>query len=89
MSRALSFMADPALAASVLPGPGEGFGIPAFLAQAGTVYMIAEAISEEAPVAPLLRHGHRDPLCRRADGPGLGGPASGSAAFDGPGYLKP
>ena len=54
MSRALSFMADPALAASVLPGPGEGFGIPAFLAQAGTVYMIAEAISEEAPVAPLF-----------------------------------
>jgi type IV secretory pathway TraG/TraD family ATPase VirD4 len=54
MSRALSFMADPALAASVLPGPGEGFDIPAFLAQAGTVYMIAEAVSEEAPVAPLF-----------------------------------
>src|SRR3984957_14698022 len=31
MSRALSFMADPDLAASVLPGPGEGFDIPAFL----------------------------------------------------------
>ena len=54
MSRALSFMADPALAASVLPGPGEGFDIPAFLAQAGTVYMIAEATTEEAPVAPLF-----------------------------------
>ncbi|HEX6523736.1 MAG TPA: hypothetical protein VF070_27610 [Streptosporangiaceae bacterium] len=54
MSRAFSFMADPALAASVLPGPGEGFDIPAFLAQAGTVYMIAEAISQEAPVAPLF-----------------------------------
>jgi type IV secretory pathway TraG/TraD family ATPase VirD4 len=54
MSRALSFMADPALAASVLPGLGEGFDIPAFLAQAGTVYMIAEAVSEEAPVAPLF-----------------------------------
>ena len=54
MSRALAFMADPALAASVLPGPGEGFDIPAFLAQAGTVYMIAEAVSEEAPVAPLF-----------------------------------
>jgi type IV secretory pathway TraG/TraD family ATPase VirD4 len=54
MSRALSFMADPALAASVLPGPGEGFDIPEFLAQAGTVYMIAEAVSEEAPVAPLF-----------------------------------
>jgi type IV secretion system protein VirD4 len=54
MSRALAFMADPALAASVLPGPGGGFDIPAFLADRGTVYMIAEAVSEEAPVAPLF-----------------------------------
>ena len=54
MSRALSFMADPALAISVLPGPGEGFDIGAFLAAAGTVYMIAEAVTEEAPVAPLF-----------------------------------
>ena len=30
MSRALSFMADPALAASVLPAPGTGFDIPCF-----------------------------------------------------------
>ncbi len=54
MSRALSFMADPALAVSVLPGPGEGFGIAEFLRDAGTVYMIAEAVTEEAPVAPLF-----------------------------------
>jgi type IV secretion system protein VirD4 len=54
MSRALSFMADPALAVSVLPSPGEGFDIGAFLAAAGTVYMIAEAVTEEAPVAPLF-----------------------------------
>jgi TraM recognition site of TraD and TraG len=54
MSRALSFMADPALAASVLPAPGTGFRIPAFLRDAGTLYMIAEAVSEEAPVAPLF-----------------------------------
>jgi hypothetical protein len=47
-------MADPALAASVLPAPGTGFDIPSFLAEAGTVYMIAEAVSEEAPVAPLF-----------------------------------
>ena len=47
-------MADPDLAASVLPAPGTGFDIPAFLAEAGTVYMIAEAVSEEAPVAPLF-----------------------------------
>jgi type IV secretion system protein VirD4 len=54
MSRALSFMADPALAVSVLPGPGEGFDIARFLADAGTVYMIADAVTEEAPVAPLF-----------------------------------
>ena len=34
MSRALSFMADPALAAAVLPGPDGGFDIPAFLRDA-------------------------------------------------------
>ena len=54
MSRALSFMADPALAASVLPAPGTGFHIPAFLRETGTLYMIAEAVSGEAPVAPLF-----------------------------------
>jgi type IV secretory pathway TraG/TraD family ATPase VirD4 len=54
MSRALAFMADPALAASVLPAPGDGFDIPAFLRDAGTVYLIAEATTEDAPVAPLF-----------------------------------
>ena len=54
MSRSLAFMADPALAASVLPGPGDGFDIPAFLDGTGTVYLIAEAVSEDAPVAPLF-----------------------------------
>jgi len=54
MFRALAFMADPDLAASVLPAPHAGFDIPAFLAEAGTVYMIAEAVAEEAPVAPLF-----------------------------------
>ena len=54
MSRALAFMADPALAASVLPGPGENFDISAFLDERGTLYMIAEALGEDAPVAPLF-----------------------------------
>jgi len=54
MSRSLSFMADPDLAAAVLPGPGGGFDIPAFVRGAGTVHLIAEAVSEEAPVAPLF-----------------------------------
>ena len=54
MSRALSFMADPALAVSVLPGAG-GFDIDRVPARdAGTVYMIADAVTEEAPVAPLF-----------------------------------
>ena len=35
-------------------GPGDGFDIPAFLDRTGTVYLIAEAVSEEAPVAPLF-----------------------------------
>src|SRR6266536_5291503 len=53
MSRALSFMADPALAESVLPGP-EGFDIAGFLAERGTLYMIAESAHEEAPDEPLF-----------------------------------
>ena len=53
MSRALSFMADPALAESVLPAT-EPFSIEAFLRGRGTLYMIAESSHEEAPVAPLF-----------------------------------
>jgi hypothetical protein len=41
MPRAHSFMADPALAASVLPSLGNGFDMPSFLCETGTVYMIA------------------------------------------------
>ncbi len=54
MSRALAFMADPDLAACVLPAPGTGFDIGDFLYHCGTVYLIAEAVSEDAPVAPLF-----------------------------------
>jgi type IV secretory pathway TraG/TraD family ATPase VirD4 len=54
MTRALSFMADPALATSVLPGPGGGFDIAEFLRDTGTLYLIAEAVNAEAPVAPLF-----------------------------------
>ena len=90
MSRALSFMADPALAASVLPGPGGGFDIPCFLQDAGTVYLIAESVSEEAPVAPAVRrHGLRNPLHRGADRPGVAVRSPGPAAFDGPGRGDP
>jgi type IV secretion system protein VirD4 len=53
MSRALSFMDDPALALSVLPGRAS-FRIEDFLASSGILYMIAEPVSEDAPVAPLF-----------------------------------
>lgn len=54
MSRSLAFMTDPALAACVLPGPGTGFDIEAFLRDCGTLYMIAEADQDDSPVAPLF-----------------------------------
>ena len=37
-----------------MPGPGEGFDIAEFLGDTGTLYLIAEAVSAEAPVAPLF-----------------------------------
>jgi type IV secretion system protein VirD4 len=53
-NKALSFLGNPALAAAVLPQPGNAFDIEDFLASAGTLYLIAEAQTEEAPVAPLM-----------------------------------
>ena len=54
MSRALAFLADPALAACVLPAAGEGLDIEGFLRETGTLYLIAETRGEDAPVAPLF-----------------------------------
>jgi type IV secretion system protein VirD4 len=56
MSRALAFMGDPVLAASVLPTGGQGLDIGEFLAANGTLYLVAEAADAggEAPVAPLF-----------------------------------
>jgi type IV secretion system protein VirD4 len=54
MSRSLAFLADPALAASVLPEEGESLDIPSFLRDTGTLYLIAETHGEDAPVAPLF-----------------------------------
>ena len=54
MSRALAFLADPALAASVLPEPGQSLDLEAFLQDAGTLYLIAETRGEDSPVAPLF-----------------------------------
>jgi hypothetical protein len=53
-NKALSFLGNPALAASVLPEPGNAFDIGDFLAACGTLYLIAEAQTQEAPVAPLM-----------------------------------
>jgi type IV secretion system protein VirD4 len=54
MSRSLAFLADPALAASVLPEEGQSLDIPSFLRETGTLYLIAETRGEDAPVAPLF-----------------------------------
>ncbi len=54
MSRALAFLADPALAASVLPAPGQSLDLEGFLRETGTLYLIAETRGEESPVAPLF-----------------------------------
>jgi len=54
MSRALAFLADPALAISVLPAPGQSLDLEAFLHEAGTLYLIAETRGEDSPVAPLF-----------------------------------
>ena len=48
LNKALSFLGNPELAAAVLPGPGNAFEIEEFLACCGTVYLIAEAQTEEA-----------------------------------------
>jgi type IV secretory pathway TraG/TraD family ATPase VirD4 len=53
-NKALSFLGNPALAASVLPDKRNAFDITGFLAGCGTLYLIAEAQTEEAPVAPLM-----------------------------------
>ena len=55
MSRALNFLADPALAAAVLPQPGDQpLNIEDFLTSSGTLYLIAESRGGDAPVAPLF-----------------------------------
>ena len=88
--RSLAFMADPALAASVLPGPGDGFDIPAFLEGTGTVYLIAEAVSEEAPVAPLFAAMATEIHWVAAQlGQASPSGAAGPAAADGPGRGDP
>ncbi len=54
VTRALAWLADPAVAAATSPGPGEGFDVADFVTGRGTLYMIGTG-REEAPIAPLFR----------------------------------
>src|SRR5712691_6025304 len=55
LSLSLSFMADPALAQSVLPaGSVDCFDIEEFLRWSGTLYLLAESQYDDSPVAPLF-----------------------------------
>jgi type IV secretion system protein VirD4 len=54
VTRALSWLADPAVAAATSPGPGEGFDVADFVSGPHTLYMIGTG-REEAPIAPLFR----------------------------------
>ena len=54
VTRALAWLADPAVAAATSPGPGEGFDVAEFVSGRNTLYMIG-AGRDEAPIAPLFR----------------------------------
>jgi type IV secretion system protein VirD4 len=54
VTRALAWLADPAVAAATSPGPGEGFDVADFVSRPNTLYMIGTG-REEAPIAPLFR----------------------------------
>ncbi len=55
MSRALCFMADPALASAVQPrGDEPGFQIESFLRQPNTLYLTASGQGDNSPLAPLF-----------------------------------
>jgi type IV secretion system protein VirD4 len=84
MSRALAFLADPALASAVLPNDGRALDIGQFLHRAGTLYLIAESIGEDAPGRAAVRlPGQRDPLHGGAAGQPDARRAAGPAAADG------
>lgn len=54
ITRALGWLADPAVAAATTPGPGEGFNVADFASGRNTLYMIGTG-REDAPIAPLFR----------------------------------
>ena len=90
MSRALSFMADPALAASVLPVPGRRVRhrlVPPGLRDGVPDRGVHRAGRAGRPV--VRGDGHRDPLHGRPDRAGIGVGPAGPAAADGPGRGHP
>lgn len=54
VTRALAWLADPAVAEAATPGPGEGFDVTEFAAGRNTLYMIGTG-RDDAPIAPLFR----------------------------------
>jgi type IV secretion system protein VirD4 len=54
VTRALAWLADPAVAEATSPGAGEGFDVTWFAAGRHTLYMIGTG-REDAPIAPLFR----------------------------------
>ena len=87
LSRALGFMTDPALAASVLPGDGDpGVDIDGFLAQSGTLVHDRRGAARRLPGRPAVRRdGRRDPLRGVPGRAGDAGHAPGPPAGDVPG----
>jgi type IV secretion system protein VirD4 len=53
-TRALAWLADPAVAEAITPGPGEGFDVTDFVTGPNTLYMIGTG-RQDAPIAPLFR----------------------------------
>jgi type IV secretion system protein VirD4 len=54
VTRALAWLADPAVAAATSPGADEGFEVADFVSGRNTLYMIGSG-REDAPIAPLFR----------------------------------
>ena len=90
MSRALAFLADPALAASRPARPRRRPRHPRLPARRRHLVHDRRSRFGGSPGRPAVRRdGDGDPLRRGADRPGIGVGAAGSAAFDGPGRGHP
>ena len=90
MSRRCPSWPTPPWPPACCPPPAPGSTSRRSCATPGTVYMIAEAVSEEAPVAPLFAAMASEIHYIAAQiGPGVGVGPAGPAAADGPGRGDP